>query len=512
MQQNSISNIKYGKKNQNFFRGMSVFVVFGCICSFFEVDLRASEPNWNIETDSRSSVNHLQKISQQETSQQETSQQETSQQDIINLVDVMIFPSAMQREITISGRIALQDWIQNTLTDQLTEEALAYLKEDVLLYGDFLFLDDAYVIHLEEVQNSSSDSADIIAVSIAKSKYDRLRIEMSIHDRASDGRFRNVSVMKDCFPLDKELAHIEFHFVDFLEGSPLVEKILEKEPQLLAYIDSKVNVVRKLQPTDTIQILLQGRFRDGQLRKLDDVLAVKVTHVENKLEQETNKLEQDTNKLEQETSDITKSGTKSKKEKKHTQKSISELSLLEESLLEEQEEIIKTYVFHKVKLSAIYDNQQGHITDETRTEQQYISLWFDDNHRVVSYPFLKTPTDYIIVSSGYGELRSYEVHQAIDFAAPTGTPIYAAAAGIVRKSGVGTGYGYMVHIDHKQLGAYSSLYAHMSKRAVRTGEYVQQGQLIGYVGDTGRSTGPHLHIQLHWYDMKLDPASVLNLN
>ena len=134
-----------------------------------------------------------------------------------------------------------------------------------------------------------------------------------------------------------------------------------------------------------------------------------------------------------------------------------------------------------------------------------INLWFDDNHRVVSYPFLKTPTDHIIVSSGYGELRSYEVHKAIDFAAPIGTPIYAAAAGVVRKSGVGTGYGYMVHIDHKQLGSYSSLYAHMSKRLVRTGEYVQQGQLIGYVGSTGRSTGPHLHYEVRKSNRKMNP-------
>ena len=93
-----------------------------------------------------------------------------------------------------------------------------------------------------------------------------------------EGLLEEVSVMKDCFPLDVELAHIKSDFVDFLERSPLVDKILDKEPQLLAYIDSKINVVRTLQPTDQIQVLLQGRFRDGQLRKLDEVLAVKIMH------------------------------------------------------------------------------------------------------------------------------------------------------------------------------------------------------------------------------------------
>jgi murein DD-endopeptidase MepM/ murein hydrolase activator NlpD len=70
--------------------------------------------------------------------------------------------------------------------------------------------------------------------------------------------------------------------------------------------------------------------------------------------------------------------------------------------------------------------------------------------------------------------------------------------------------GGTVIVDHGH--GISTLYMHMKDVNVSKGKSIKQGELIGTVGKTGRSTGPHLHIQLHWYDMKLDPASVLNLN
>ena len=453
---------KYKKQTEQklpFFRGLCALTIFGLAISSFEVELRASEPNWTMKTEYET----------------ELPLQESSKESLQNTS--LIFPQASQSQIEIKRSISIQDFMKKTLVHQLTEEAMNYLLEDIALYRDFQVVDSSYIVHVENtiVEDTKGNvNETIVAISIAKSKYDRLRVEISPSDMTEEGLLEEVSVMKDCFPLDVELAHIKFDFVDFLERSPLVDKILDKEPQLLAYIDSKINVVRALQPTDQIQVLLQGRFRDGQLRKLDDVLAVKIMH-RKPLDQESNKDKKDSH---------TKNSNKSYE--------------------------TKTYVFHKVELDAIYDKDQHKTNSELSIAShadQKVNLWFNDNHRVVSYPFLKTPTDHIIVSSGYGELRSYEVHKAIDFAAPIGTPIYAAAAGVVRKSGVGTGYGYMVHIDHKQLGSYSSLYAHMSKRVVRTGEYVHQGQLIGYVGSTGRSTGPHLHYEVRKNNRKMNPYS-----
>lgn len=96
------------------------------------------------------------------------------------------------------------------------------------------------------------------------------------------------------------------------------------------------------------------------------------------------------------------------------------------------------------------------------------------------------------VTSEYG-YRWGRLHAGIDIAAPTGTPIRAAKAGEVIYSGVMNGYGNVVVIAHG--GGFSTLYAHQSRIAASDGQQVAQGQLIGYVGNTGRSTGPHLHFE-----------------
>lgn len=92
-------------------------------------------------------------------------------------------------------------------------------------------------------------------------------------------------------------------------------------------------------------------------------------------------------------------------------------------------------------------------------------------------------------------------HKGVDLAAPTGTPIYATADGIVGKAQWFSSYGLYIRIDH---GAkLETRYAHMSKLAVAAGERVKKGDIIGYVGSTGRSTGPHLH-----YEVRVDGVAV----
>jgi murein DD-endopeptidase MepM/ murein hydrolase activator NlpD len=85
------------------------------------------------------------------------------------------------------------------------------------------------------------------------------------------------------------------------------------------------------------------------------------------------------------------------------------------------------------------------------------------------------------------------MHKGIDIGAPTGTPIWAAKAGTVLSAGAQNGYGNTVVIDHG--GGLTTLYAHQSRIVARQGQQVAQGELIGYVGNTGRSTGPHLHFE-----------------
>lgn len=100
--------------------------------------------------------------------------------------------------------------------------------------------------------------------------------------------------------------------------------------------------------------------------------------------------------------------------------------------------------------------------------------------------------DYTLTSTFGG--RGGEFHRGIDLAAPQGTPIYAAHDGIVRKSEYHDSWGNHTVIEHKD--GYVTLYAHQAKLLTKVGEEVKQGQLIGYVGSTGNSTGPHLHLEV----------------
>ncbi len=128
---------------------------------------------------------------------------------------------------------------------------------------------------------------------------------------------------------------------------------------------------------------------------------------------------------------------------------------------------------------------------------------------------LRTPVDGARMSSGYGMRRHpilgySKMHKGVDFAAPTGTPIYAAGDGVVDRIGRWGAYGKYIRIRHND--EFSTAYAHLSRYAkgLRKGDRVSQRQLIGYVGSTGRSTGPHLHYEVIRNGRQVNPNS-LNL-
>ncbi len=118
----------------------------------------------------------------------------------------------------------------------------------------------------------------------------------------------------------------------------------------------------------------------------------------------------------------------------------------------------------------------------------------------------------------YGKISSYygwrihpikkvwSFHTGLDIAAPLGSPVFAADDGIVKFAGRNGGYGLMILIDH---GTYQTVYAHLSKIDVFKGQYVKKGQLIGRVGSTGISTGPHLHFEVRYKGKHTDPLAFL---
>jgi murein DD-endopeptidase MepM/ murein hydrolase activator NlpD len=140
--------------------------------------------------------------------------------------------------------------------------------------------------------------------------------------------------------------------------------------------------------------------------------------------------------------------------------------------------------------------------------------YYDGDGESLRRAFLRAPLEFRRISSSYSTgrfhpiLRRVRAHHGIDYAASSGTPIRAVGDGVIQKAGWGGGYGNVVEIRHQR--GYSSRYAHLRGFAtgIRPGTRVRQGELIGYVGTTGLSTGPHLHYEFHMNGRPVDPTSI----
>lgn len=146
-------------------------------------------------------------------------------------------------------------------------------------------------------------------------------------------------------------------------------------------------------------------------------------------------------------------------------------------------------------------------------DSQGIAEFFNAQGSSIRKALLKTPIDGARLSSGFGMRRHpvlgySKMHKGVDFAAPTGTPIYSAGAGVVDEVGPKGAYGNYIRIRHN--GEISTAYAHMSRfgAGMRKGARVAQGDVIGYVGTTGRSTGAHLHYEIVKAGQQVNPLSV----
>jgi murein DD-endopeptidase MepM/ murein hydrolase activator NlpD len=137
--------------------------------------------------------------------------------------------------------------------------------------------------------------------------------------------------------------------------------------------------------------------------------------------------------------------------------------------------------------------------------------FFDETGKNIRGFLLRTPVDGARITSNFGARRHpilgyTRMHQGIDFGARAGTPILSAGAGVVSFSGRAGGYGNQVRVKHQ--GGWETSYSHMSRfaKGIKNGQRVAQGQVIGYVGSTGMSTGPHLHYEIALNGRKQNPV------
>ncbi|MBZ9627068.1 peptidoglycan DD-metalloendopeptidase family protein [Psychroflexus sp. CAK1W] len=135
--------------------------------------------------------------------------------------------------------------------------------------------------------------------------------------------------------------------------------------------------------------------------------------------------------------------------------------------------------------------------------------YFDEEAKTLRKFFLKAPLQFSRISSRYTRRRFHPVqrrwkaHKGTDYAAGTGTPIWSTADGVVTKASYTRGNGNYVKVRHTS--KYSTQYLHMSRRAVKVGQYVKQGEIIGYVGQTGLATGPHVCYRFWVNGRQVDP-------
>lgn len=142
--------------------------------------------------------------------------------------------------------------------------------------------------------------------------------------------------------------------------------------------------------------------------------------------------------------------------------------------------------------------------------QKGVVDYFNTKGESVRKALMRTPVDGARISSHYGKRRHpilgyTRIHRGVDFAAPSGTPILASGDGVVERANWYGGYGKYIRIRHNS--SFKTVYAHLKNyaRGIRKGERVKQGQTIGYIGSTGRSTGPHLHYEVYEFNRQINP-------
>lgn len=179
------------------------------------------------------------------------------------------------------------------------------------------------------------------------------------------------------------------------------------------------------------------------------------------------------------------------------------------------EDIRKKNIGHTDLVIALHervDKVRRKLYIESKSQDEVVQLAEKKEKLYASIPAIQPISNkqLIALASGFG-LRIHPVykvkkmHNGIDFAASIGTPIYATADGTIAKVDVRfSGYGKMVEIDHGF--GYRTRYAHMHDFAVKKGQHVKRGDLIGYVGNTGLSTAPHLHYEVFINDQRVDPV------
>ena len=177
-------------------------------------------------------------------------------------------------------------------------------------------------------------------------------------------------------------------------------------------------------------------------------------------------------------------------------------------------DVLKNSLIQTKPIDFVSINLSGTKLSFYKYHDEYgLPQYYDENGKSSKRTIMKTPINGAKLTSRYGKrkhpvLGYTKLHRGIDFAAPAGTPIFAAGDGIVEKAGWNGSYGRYIRIRHT--GTYKTAYAHLSgiHKRIKIGSRISQGKIIGYVGSSGRSTGAHLHYEVLRNDKQVNPMNI----
>jgi murein DD-endopeptidase MepM/ murein hydrolase activator NlpD len=164
-------------------------------------------------------------------------------------------------------------------------------------------------------------------------------------------------------------------------------------------------------------------------------------------------------------------------------------------------------------LAASFTNQKKEHVGIRFEDEKGKPAYYAPDGKALKKSFLKSPLKYARISSKFSLARMHPIlkivrpHLGVDYAAPIGTQVQSVGTGEVTGAGSSGGSGNMVSIRHS--GGYETSYLHLSRIAVRRGSHVEQGEVIGYVGSSGLSTGPHLDFRIRQHGRPINPAKVI---
>jgi murein DD-endopeptidase MepM/ murein hydrolase activator NlpD len=180
------------------------------------------------------------------------------------------------------------------------------------------------------------------------------------------------------------------------------------------------------------------------------------------------------------------------------------------------EEFVDTISLGCGRIHAAYFRHANHDFIAIPFTQKGVESYYDTSGNSLRKAFLKAPLQFSRISSGFSNsrlhpvLKIYRPHHGVDYAAPSGTPVYAIGDGKIIKAarGYNRGAGNIIKIRHNAI--YTTAYLHLKSfaKGIKTGIYVKQGDLIGYVGSTGLSTGPHLDFRFYKNGQAINPLKV----